>query len=250
MNHPVPKPRRLYAAELTGRVVVLSPEEAHHVLHVLRLTVGEEVELFDGKGASAVARIAEVKHGAVEVAVARLHPPEPRMTPAVHLAFAVPQGKRLNWLLEKATELGAASLRPVVFARSVAGRQELSAGKHGRWHAHCVAAAKQCGLNFLPAIVPPAGVQEALAGAAGAFGLVGEPAEDAAGILAALTGRQDRQEIFLLVGPEGGITEQERGVIRQAGFIPVRLGRTTLRIETAAVALLAATMAACGAAKE
>jgi 16S rRNA (uracil1498-N3)-methyltransferase len=111
-----------------------------------------------------------------------------------------------------------------------------------------VAAAKQCGLNFLPEIHSPAALPDVLAAAGGALRIVGDPADASRTVAAALADRRGGQEIALLVGPEGGFTEQEHGLVAGAGFIPVRLGRTTLRVETAAVALLAAVIAACDAA--
>ena len=120
---------RFFALPINPPAVELPAAEAHHALNVLRLRAGMEVEVFDGQGAHAVGRISHARHGQVTVTVLRVDPPTCRPEPVVHLAFAVPKGKRLDWLLEKATELGAASLQPVVFQRSVAGGEELSEGK-------------------------------------------------------------------------------------------------------------------------
>ena len=102
-------------------MVNLPRGEVHHALHVLRLGVGADVELFDGRGAAANARVTAVGRAGVEMLVTATLPVAGPPRRRVHLAFAVPKGKRLDWLLEKATELGAASLEPVVFERSVAG---------------------------------------------------------------------------------------------------------------------------------
>jgi 16S rRNA (uracil1498-N3)-methyltransferase len=133
----------------------------------------------------------------------------------------------------------------VIFHRSVAGG-ELTEAKRERWLAHCVAAAKQSGLDFLPDLRPPAALAAVLARSGGMLVLVGDPAGDARALAAALAGRKLGQDVLLLVGPEGGLTDEERGRVLAAGAVPVRLGATVLRIETAAVALLAATLALCG----
>jgi 16S rRNA (uracil1498-N3)-methyltransferase len=216
--------------------VALPASEAHHGRDVLRLRTGQEIELFDGKGTLARARVRGVTRETVSVAVERIDHLE-RQSPVVHLAFAVPKGKRLDWLLAKATELGAASLRAVVFQRSVAGDTSLSASKRQRWEAQCVAAAKQCGLNFLPELHDHATLGDYLQTQKG-LALLGDLHPDAAVLREGLTGA-DNGEVHLLVGPEGGVTPAEREAAIAAGVIPVRLGRTVLRVETAAVALLA-----------
>ena len=106
---------RFFAEDLSPGPLALAAGEAHHALHVLRLRAGTEVELFDGRGGTAAGTIAAVRRGEVTVEVAAIRPAVEREGPAIHLASAVPKGKRLDWLLEKATELGAASLRPVAF---------------------------------------------------------------------------------------------------------------------------------------
>jgi 16S rRNA (uracil1498-N3)-methyltransferase len=224
--------------------VELSMSESHHAMHVLRLTVGAEVELFDGLGRKVAGRIAQARHGIVRVELIGAAVVQPRPRPEIHLAFATPKGKRLDWLLEKATELGAASLTAVRFERSVAGAESLSENARERWMGHCIAAAKQCGLDFLPEIHEPVAVEEFVSNpATGMLRLVGDLGEDALSLPRALSGWQPGQPVAVLVGPEGGLTQAERDAIIAGGFAPVRLGGTTLRIETAAVALLAGVLA-------
>lgn len=236
---------RFYADDLGPAEVVLAEAEAHHAGRVLRLADGSEVELFDGRGGRAVGRLHRAGRGKVVVTIERRQPLRPRPWPAVHLAFSTPKGRRLDWLLEKATELGAASLQPVIFQRSVAGGGHLSEPKRRRWLAHCIAAAKQSGLDLLPELRPPAHLGEVLSASGGLLMLVGDPSDQARPLGQALGGLKDGQDVLLLVGPEGGLTEAERGAVLAAGVLPVRLGETTLRIETAAVGLLAATVALC-----
>jgi len=239
------KRRRFYVPDLTGGRIDLPPEEAHHALHVLRLSPGAAVELFDGRGGSADGTLVEADRHRVSIDIERRHPLEPPSTPQLHLGFAIPKGKRLDWLLEKATELGAASVQAVTFERSFAGKADLTPGKRRRWNGHCIAAAKQCGLQFLPDIHPPVDLAEFLAATGGALRLLGATGPDTPGVSDVLRTHVPPQDIVLLVGPEGGLTDAEHAAACGAGFQAVRLGQTTLRTETAAVALLAAAVAFC-----
>lgn len=228
-----------------GGAVVLDPQESHHALNVLRLGPGAKVELFDGQGHVAVATLAGSRKGQASVTVEEALPVQLRVGPAVHLIFAVPKGKRLDWLLEKATELGATSLRSVRTTRCVAGTEDLSTAQKQRWLGHCVSAAKQAGLNFLPQIFAPADLAEVLASGGDRFGLMGSVAQGAMSVPQAIASGRCGRDVCILVGPEGGLTGQEEQAAAAAGFVPVRIGHTTLRVETAAIALLAATMAIC-----
>jgi len=231
-----------------GAELLLPRDEAHHAAHVLRLAAGSTVIVFDGRGASAEARLVRAARGEVAVVVEAVRPAADPPRPAVRLAFAVPKGRRLDWLLEKATELGAARLAPVRFARSVAGGEALGPATRARWEARCIAAAKQAGVDWLPAVEPVRPLAEALP--AGEPALFGDTRPDAAPLaeaLAALAHGGPPGTLHIYVGPEGGLTEDESRALCDAGAVPVRLGRTVLRTETAAVALLAATAAILGA---
>jgi len=147
--------KRFFVENLAGEAVALSVGEAHHAMHVMRLGVGDAVELFDGRGAAADGTIVEARHGKVFVRVHTCRQPVARPGPVIHLAFAVPKGKRLDWLLEKATELAAGSLTPVGFERCVADPGELAGARRERWIGHCASAAKQSGLAWLPELHNP-----------------------------------------------------------------------------------------------
>jgi len=224
--------------------VELSLAEGHHAMHVLRLRPGSQVELFNGSGLTALAAIVEAKHGKVTCEITQTSPAMARPAPVVHLAFAIPKGKRLDWLLEKATELSAASLTPVAFDRSVAGGDEVSENKRDRWLGHCIAAAKQSGLNFLPELREMVTLRELLAQPAGqTIRLVGDLTDTTVALAQPLSAWQMPQDILLIVGPEGGLSDSERAMLRDADVQSIRLGSTVLRIETAAVALLAGVIA-------
>jgi 16S rRNA (uracil1498-N3)-methyltransferase len=237
---------RFYVERLDNTPVGLSQAEAHHARGVLRLSEGQEVELFDGLGglARGTLRLPGKRDALVEI---RQRESLSRPQPIITLAFAVPKGKRLDWLLEKATERGASRLQPVEFARSVAA-PELSAHARQRWQAECIAAAKQSGNNFLPEILPPAALVKVLEGfssaraAAGAgqggLGILGQAGAERS-LAQVLADWPGGGELLLVVGPEGGLTGQERADCLEAGLVPACVGANTLRIETAAIALLA-----------
>jgi 16S rRNA (uracil1498-N3)-methyltransferase len=295
---------RFYCTNLEADRLELAGDEAHHALDVLRLRAGARVELFDGRGTVAAATIEQATRKTLLLSVQDRRAVV-REVPLIRLAFAAPKGRRLDWLVEKATELGAAALWPVAFERSVAGREELGEHKRQRWLGQCVAAAKQCGLDLLPQIRDTLGLDEYLrqrlvgeqagpgaAPAAGGSprgcGLLGDLDESALSVPAAMEpwrlrcharchasasgsmstasegpalatarchasaggsmptvggGPAPATAIDILVGPEGGLTDAERSAAIAAGLTPVRIGRTTLRVETAAIALLSAVMA-------
>ncbi|MBS3820366.1 MAG: 16S rRNA (uracil(1498)-N(3))-methyltransferase [Phycisphaerae bacterium] len=241
---------RFYCPHLAVGRVDLPDGEAHHGLHVLRLRPGDEVELFDGAGAVATACVVDPGRKTVTCEageVGRGQPPRP----TVRMLFAVPKGKRLDWLLEKCTELAAGLLQPVVFERSGAGGSDLSVSKRERWLGRCIAAAKQSGLNHLPEIGHPLAFDAMLADVAagredcGAM-LLGDVGPGAHRLAATGETFGAAETVTVLVGPEGGLTGQERDGAVEAGFLPVRLGETVLRVETSAVAMLAGVRAMTG----
>jgi 16S rRNA (uracil1498-N3)-methyltransferase len=239
-----PHSRRFFVSDLSGDEVHPHPSEAHHALHVLRLKGGDEVELFDGAGVVAAGVIGHVDRRNVVIRVTsrrRCPPPPP---PAIGLAFAAPKGKRIDWLVEKATELGAASLQRVIFDRSPPAAKAESTAKSDKLLVHCISAAKQSGLNFLPELPAPVTLAEILTAREDSLRLLGDTGPGALPLAEAIEHAPAPLEaVSLLIGPEGGLTESERGESIAAGFVPVSVARTTLRTETAAVALLAATVA-------
>jgi 16S rRNA (uracil1498-N3)-methyltransferase len=245
-EHPPSSHIRFYVPSLSPGDCVIADDQAHHGLHVMRLKEGATVTLFDGRGIEAVGQVCATGRNELTVRVEDVPPPQGRPDPVIELVFAVPKGKRIDWLLEKGTELGAASLQPVVFERSVAGGEDLSAKKRQRWLSHCISAARQCGLRFLPELREPIALPDYLDDCSADCRLVGEVAQEAGSVYTALADWQAGQTIAILIGPEGDLTDAERSGAHERGFRPAHLGHTTLRVETAAMALSAAVVAICG----
>jgi len=211
---------------------VLEGGEARHLLTVLRAAPGAQVRLFDGMGRDGLFVVTKAdKRRAVLTPVELRH--APKAAKGMTLAVGFSKASRRDWLLEKAVELGAES---VLFwqARRSQGRVP-DAPKPG-WTDTLVAAAKQCGASWLPALsVLPGGVQD-LAGLGASFAsrvLLWENEEDAVLTQADLSGRT-----LAVIGPEGGFEDEEAQTLRAAGFASRHLGSTTLRLETAALLVL------------
>jgi 16S rRNA (uracil1498-N3)-methyltransferase len=211
-----------------GAIVALSGEERHHA-RVLRVRDGEEVEVFNGRGTSFVATFESSD-------IIRLLSPsadrEARV--AIHLAMSIIQIDKFELVLQKATELGVRSIVPLITARAEV-RPERYRGKEERWRKIVFEATKQSGRSIIPAVEPPTPFEEVIArpGTKIIFDADKEPS----------TTRQPDDPTTLLIGPEGGWSEEELLAASERGCLFERLGPRRLRAETAAIvgtALIAA----------
>jgi 16S rRNA (uracil1498-N3)-methyltransferase len=220
-----------------GASVELDAAQANYLGNVLRLSVGAELLLFDGTSGEWLARITKAAKRRMTLTVER-RTRQVEAVPDVWLAFAPVKRAQTDWLVGKATELGAARLLPVMTQRTVVGRVKLE-----RLEAIAIEAAEQCGRTRLPEIAEPVSLAQLLADRDPARRLYfadeggGEPAATAF----------TRGAALLLTGPEGGFTGEERALIRaSSNSVAISLGPRILRAETAALAALAAFMAIAG----
>ncbi len=235
---PKSLPRLFVRSRLSeGAIVELDGGQANYLGNVMRLAEGAEVLLFDGESGEWLARIAEATRKRMTLAV-ESKTRQPEAIPDVWLAFAPVKRTQTDWLVEKATELGAAWLLPLITRRTIAERVKLE-----RLQAIAIEAAEQCGRTRLPEIAEPVALKQLLAGRDADRRLYfadeqgGEPPIDAFAPGPAL----------IVTGPEGGFTDEERDAIRGAdNAVPVSLGPRILRAETAALAALAAYMTVAG----
>ena len=220
-----------------GDVIALPDGAARHV-QVLRLQPGTPITLFTGEGGEWEAQVERMGRSDVQVRVGAHRAVERESTHAVHLAVGMPANERMDWLVEKATELGVASIQPLVTERTVlrlAG--ERAAKKQAHWQAIAVAACEQCGRNRVPTVHPATDFARWAAVAdAPAQRLVLSLAPGAQALGALLPAGD---AVVALLGPEGGLTAQEEALAASSGFAPVSLGTRVLRAETAAIALVA-----------
>lgn len=226
----------------SGTTLTLPPGAARHV-QVLRLQPGHEITLFDGAGGEYTATVERMSRSEVSVHVGAHDPVEREAPHAVHLAVGMPANERMDWLVEKATELGVASIQPLVTAHGVlrlAG--ERADKKVAHWQAVAVASCEQCGRNRVPQLWPVRPFADWLgtlpeAGADGARHVLSfaDGAEGTAAIAAAA-----QRRFTVLSGPEGGLSAAEEAEALRHGFTPLTLGPRVLRAETAALAVLVA----------
>lgn len=220
-----------------GTRVELDPAQANYLGNVLRLKEASELLLFDGQSGEWLARIAEAGKKRMALTVER-KTREPETIPDVWPAFAPVKRSHTDWLVEKATELGAARLVPIMTQRTIAERVRLD-----RLEAIAIEAAEQCGRTRLPDISEPLPLAHLLQHRDSSRTLYfadengGEPAGHAFTAGPAV----------ILTGPEGGFTNKEREIVRSApNSIAISLGPRILRAETAALAALPAWMSAVG----
>jgi 16S rRNA (uracil1498-N3)-methyltransferase len=225
-----------------GRARLDGPE-GHHLIHVLRAKSGTQIALFDGRGTEFEAVVETVGRSSVELRIEASRKIDRESLRTITLAVSLPKGERQRWLVEKAVELGVARLVPLVTERSVAeaGRSAIA-----RIERAVIEASKQCGRNCLMQIAPQTPWADFVAAPPlRATRLVAHPGGMSLGEW--LASHVDRapdalESIVLAVGPEGGLTDHEIVLAANAGWQLVDLGPRILRIETAALALVAAVL--------
>jgi 16S rRNA (uracil1498-N3)-methyltransferase len=227
-----------------GISIGLPPVAARHV-QVLRFQPGQAVTLFNGLGPEEgefTATIESMGRSDVQVAVGAFAPTQREAPRAVHLAVGMPANERMDWLVEKATELGVASIQPLMTERSVLRLSgERADKKRLHWQGIAVAACEQSGRNRVPLIHAPASLSDWLK-------TVGETADvrlllslqDASQTLVKAMG--SGKALTFLSGPEGGMSSAEEALAAASGFVPVSLGQRVLRSETAPLACLSFVM--------
>lgn len=239
------------------------PAAASRHVQVLRLQPGDALTLFNGEGGEYSATVTRMGRSEVDVQLHTHDPIEREAAIAIHLAVGMPANERMDWLVEKATELGAASIQPLMTAHSVLRlKGERAEKKQAHWQAQAIAACEQCGRNRVPLIHPVAELESwlkaplpTLTPALSANTNGDEAAHPLPSVppplrlvlsLAAQTqplaqhlARPALHSVWLLNGPEGGLSAAEDAQARAAAWLPTTLGTRILRAETAALAALA-----------
>ena len=220
----------------SGSEIALPPEAAVHLTRVLRLRPDEAVVLFNGDGRDYAGRLLAAHRQEVRVLVRVAGEAEAEPPLRLHLGVGVSRGERMDFVIQKAVELGVASIRPLFTERSVVRLDtERLDRRHAHWHGVLVAACEQSGRRRLPHLHPAQALADWLPTVAGTALLLDPRAERSLAALPAPHG-----EATLLVGPEGGLSVDERERAARGGFVAVRLGPRILRTETAPLAALTA----------
>lgn len=227
-------PRFFLEPERWGERPTLSEGEAHHCARVMRMQPGDEVEVFDGLGRGARARLLTVSKSEVALEIGEgTHEPEPRVK--VVLGLAVLKGKAMDLAVQKAVEIGVAEIHPLLTERSIVRRENPS------WERTVLEACKQCGRTRLPRVAPMVGLPDFLEDSpAEARRLIASLAPGAVPLRERLEQEPEPRELWFLIGPEGDFTPEETAAALEAGFAAVTLGSAVLRSETAAVFCLSA----------
>ncbi len=219
-----------------GGCITLIGTTAAHLSRVLRLRPHAALTLFNGLGGEYGARIERMQGSEVTVVLEEHRPIERESPFPLTLAQGISRGERMDLVVQKATELGVSRLVPVLTERSVVRLDaEQSDRKSSHWRAIAVAACEQCGRNRLPEVALPGPLQAFLR----------QPADESVQLLLSPSAPRRIEEVprpangaIVLIGPEGGLSEEEQELARQAGYTAVNLGPRVLRSETAAIAAL------------
>jgi 16S rRNA (uracil1498-N3)-methyltransferase len=234
---------RLFIAKVieAGAELALAAPQAHYLLHVLRLGEGSGIQVFDGVSGEWHAGIVKARKGSCSIKIGRKLR-EQTATQDIHYAFAPLKQARLDYMVQKATEMGASLLQPVITAHTAVPRLNLE-----RMRANAIEAAEQCGILTIPAIEAPAKLEVLLKACQKSRTVVFcDERAAVAPPLEALGGLKGRK-ITALVGPEGGFSEAERELLLSKDFVcPVSLGPRIMRADTAAVSILALVNAVLG----
>ena len=238
----------LEQALASGDSLALPAPQSRH-LQVLRLQPGSALCIFDGAGSEWHATIAQIGRRTVDVRIGdRLADAGREPARRVTLAIGVPANDRMDLLIEKATELGVATIQPLQCERSVLRlKGERAAARRSRWTSIAAAASEQCGRRWVPGVAAPRELVEWLGEAAGSSDAVAapparwllslDPAAPTPAVRRAAIARET--PLVVLSGPEGGLTEREEDAAVERGFLRVSLGPRVLRADTAPLALLA-----------
>jgi 16S rRNA (uracil1498-N3)-methyltransferase len=227
----------LSAAAWASPHLTLTHDEAQHCSRVMRKQPGDTIEIFDGAGRVAVCEITQVSKSEVQAQITS----ETRVEPfqiAIHLLPALIKAEPFEWMLEKAVELGAASIQPVITERTVVHLDATQTEKKlAKWRRHMIESAKQCHTPFVPELKAPIAFAASLKIQAD-FKLIPALSEHTRTLKQALPASKPAS-VAVLIGPEGDFTTEEEAQAFSAGFVPITLGALVLRAETAAIATLA-----------
>lgn len=238
-------PRFFCPVPLTVGAVIDLPETVAHHVFVLRLQNGDTIQLFNGEGGCYVASIVDIAKKRASAELKVFLPEEVELPYSLTLAQALPEGSKMDWIIEKAMELGVSTIQPLASQRCVVRLSaERAEKKLGHWQGVIVAAAEQSGRNRLAHLSAPLDLGKWLGQQDIHQRIMLSPRADQS--LAEWTKHRAPQAVSLLIGPEGGLTEEEEDMAIRQGVIALSMGPRILRTETAGLAAIAAINAAWG----
>lgn len=224
--------------------LTLSGQSGQHVARVLRMRAGDELVIFDGLGGEHHGRIESIQGDKVEITLLRHEAIEREAPVPITLLQGVSRGERMDWTIQKATELGVHRIVPVSSLRSMVKlKGDRAKNRRQHWQQVAISACEQCGRNRVPDIEAPVSLEEGLS-MMEAFSLKLTLRADAEKRLSELP--DSPPQVCIAIGPEGGFDDREYQLLEQAGFQGLRLGPRILRTETAGLAAMAALLSRWG----
>lgn len=235
---------RFFIPQLFNEEMRIEGVDARHISKVLRMQQGDRLQIVSDDGISALAEISALDGDGVDIRIleklAESHEPRVRIT----LAQGLAKGEKMDFIIQKAVELGAYAVVPVAMEHSVVRLDGAKAGKKvERWQKIAEAAAKQSKRDIIPQVQDVQTMSQMLAANDCATKIIAYECEDRRGLKAALRQAEQEQgitDLLLIIGPEGGISEAELELARECGAVPVSLGRRILRAETAGLVAMSA----------
>ncbi|MBI2472667.1 MAG: 16S rRNA (uracil(1498)-N(3))-methyltransferase [Planctomycetes bacterium] len=222
----------------TVREIWINGKEAHHILHVKRAKLGSKITLFDGKGIEYLANVTEILEDKLKVFIEQSEEVDRESVVDITIAFSIPKGKGATLLIQKCSELGVKTLIPLHCERSVVDIRHKSAEKIEKWNKVVIEASKQCKRNFLTKIEDVMSFDSLMKTINNYdLSLVACTDNHTRTLKSVLTEHPLARKIICLVGPEGGFTRGEIEMAVKSGCVPVSVGHSILRIETAVVAI-------------
>jgi len=227
-----------------GQQLELPADVAHHI-NVVRMEPGDTLTLFNGDGGEYTAVLTDVQKKKAWAEIKVFDPREAELPFAVTLAQALPEGSKMDWIIEKAVELGVAGIQPLAARRCVVRLSaERAEKKLGHWNGIVVSASEQCGRNRLASVAPPLEFRDWIARQDLHKRVILTPR--ATESLADWARHQPAQALSIMVGPEGGFSDEEEAEALRHGALPLSIGPRVLRTETAALAAVSILSAAWG----
>jgi len=222
----------------------LDDQASHHLSRVLRVKTGDSLVIFNGEGGEYDAVITQIDKKSIEVKIGKFNPREAESPLRIHLAQALARGEKMDFIVQKAVELGVNTITPLLTSRcNVRLDQERGEKRLSHWQSVMVGACEQSGRNRLPLLERPVDLKAWLPQVKGDYRLVLSPHADKKWPLESIA---PEASIILLIGPEGGLSDEEVALSIKNGFILMNLGKRVLRTETASLAALAALQARFG----
>jgi 16S rRNA (uracil1498-N3)-methyltransferase len=238
-------PRFYCPFALAEGALVELPEALSRHLQVLRMQPGDALDLFDGKGGVYRATLASLDKKRAAASIGGFDPVDVELPFAVTLAQGLPEGTKMDWIVEKAVELGAQAVQPLAAQRSVVRLAGERADKRrAHWEAVVVAASEQCGRNRLAQVAPVEPFERWVSAPSSARRILLSPRGTES--LAAWAAGAGAQDVVLMIGPEGGFSDQEEELAVAQGALALSMGPRVLRTETAGLAALACLSALWG----